>query len=143
MPAHSASKTRVNALMSRASTSFSSFDSKQDVDGRASPAMTWRARQSLQQLVLLLDLAHLGIHGHVLAAALGKAHAGLEIVAAGRALRRLLHFLRPFAERIAEPRRLWLELGQPELLPDHLGALHVFALRERDWREVLLQRCVD
>jgi hypothetical protein len=36
MPAHSASKTRVNALMSRASTSLKPCNTK-DVDGRDKP----------------------------------------------------------------------------------------------------------
>src|SRR5262249_53847431 len=40
MPAHSASKTRVNALMSRASTSFSN-KARRGWPGQ-SPAMTWR-----------------------------------------------------------------------------------------------------
>src|SRR5262245_51647798 len=90
-----------------------------------------RGDASSARLALVLDLAHLGVHGHVLAPALRKPHAGLEIVTARRALRRLLHLLRPFAERIAEPGGLGLELGQAELLPDHLGALHVFLLWQR------------
>jgi len=50
MPAHNASKTRVNALTSRASTSF--LFGEQDVDGRDKPAMTpWRCRVHLVTLL--------------------------------------------------------------------------------------------
>src|SRR5262245_44521824 len=63
MPAHSASKRRVNALRSRASTSFFPYGAQQDVDGRdisaftrlldaLCPAMTWIVRRFQQTQVL-------------------------------------------------------------------------------------------
>src|SRR5437773_2322065 len=72
--------------------------------------------------------ANLGVHLHVLAAALDEKLAGLEIVAFHRELRSALQLVRPLAERVAEPRRFGFELGQAQLLPDHLRALHVLAL---------------
>src|SRR5712692_3839213 len=90
-----------------------------------------------------LYVANLGIHPHVLAAALGEEFPGLEIIALYRKLRRALELVGPFAERVPEPRRLGLELGQAQLLPDFLRALHVLALGQRDRREILLHRRVD
>src|SRR5258706_8833820 len=72
---------------------------------------------------LLLQVAHLGVHLHVLATALDEKLSGLEVVAFYRELCRLLQLVRPFAERVAEPGRLGLELGQSKLFPDGLGAL--------------------
>ena len=81
---------------------------------------------------------------HVAAPALLQRLGVVEIVAArGARAAMASNSWRPLAERIAEPRRLRLELRQAELLPDHLGALHVLALGQRDRREVLLQRRVD
>ena len=44
----------------------------------------------------------------------------------------------PVAERIAEPRRLRAQRFEAELVPDRLGALHVFLLRQRQRRHVAL-----
>ena len=66
-----------------------------------------------------------------------------DIATAVIAQRRFVEFRRPLAERVAEPWRLGLELRQAELLPNHLGALHIFALGQRDRREVLFQSGVD
>src|SRR5206468_10550019 len=87
-------------------------------------------------LTRLLQVANLGIHPHVLAPALGEELARLEIVAFHGKLGRALELVRPFTERVAEPRRLGLELGQAQLLPDYLRALHVLALGQRDRREI-------
>src|SRR6266705_3600353 len=67
-----------------------------------------------------LQIANLGVHLHVLAAALDEELPGLEIVAFHRELRRALELVRPFAERVTEPRRFGPELGQAQLLPDYL-----------------------
>src|SRR6266849_5801132 len=90
-----------------------------------------------------LKVANLGIHPHVLAPALDEQLARLEVVAVHGELRRALELVRPFAERVTEPRRFGLELGQAQLLPDYLRALHVLALGQRDRRKILLHRRVD
>ena len=67
----------------------------------------------------LLDAADLGVHAARPCAGASPACCRVvEIIAARRALRRLVELRRPLAERIAEPRRLRLELRQAELLPD-------------------------
>ena len=63
----------------------------------------------------------------------------VQVVAARGALRHGVEFLAPFAERVAEPGRLGLELRQAELFPDLFGALHVFALGQRNRRVGLFQ----
>src|SRR3989441_7326483 len=90
-----------------------------------------------------LKVANLGIHAHVLAAALDEELPGLEIIAFHGKLRRALELVGPFAERIAETPRLGLELRQAQLLPDFLRALHVLALGQGDRWKILLHRRVD
>src|SRR5437870_12998884 len=66
----------------------------------------------------------------------------LGVAAFDGALRRLVPLRQPVAERIAEPGRLRAQLRQAELLPDFPGALHVFALGQRERRHVALHRGV-
>src|SRR5882762_11071301 len=62
----------------------------------------------------------------------------LEVAAFDGALRGLVPLRQTVAERIAEARRLRPQLRQAELLPDLHGALHVFALGQRERRHVAL-----
>src|SRR6266850_4000103 len=68
--------------------------------------------------------------------------AALDVAAFDGALRRFVPLRQPVAERIPEPRRLRSQLRQAELLPDFPGALHVFALGQRERRHVAFHRSV-
>src|SRR5258706_7866374 len=85
----------------------------------------------------------LSVHRHILAAARDQLLAGLEVIALDRGLGGTLELFGPVAQAVAEPRRFGLELRQAELFPDHARTLHVFALRQRDRREVFLHLGVD
>ena len=70
--------------------------------------------------------------------------AGLPVVAENRELRLMLKVVGPRAEIVAKPRRFRLKLGKLQLvLPNGACALHVLALRKRQGRIVLAQRCID
>src|SRR2546425_174475 len=60
----------------------------------------------------------------------------LDVAAFDRAPGRIVPLRQPVAQRIAEPRRLRAQLGQPEVFPEFLRALHVFLFGERQRRHV-------
>src|SRR5712691_11192855 len=60
----------------------------------------------------------------------------LDVAAFDGALGRLVPLRQPVAERVPEPGRLRAQLRQPQLFPDLLSALHVFALGQRERRHV-------
>src|SRR2546423_11182106 len=92
---------------------------------------------------LLGDVAHFGVHAHIVAPALFKELAGFEVIALGGALGRLIHFIGPFSERMAEPWGFRFEFQQSQLLPNDLGALHEFALGKRNGWEIFLEGSID
>src|SRR5664280_3358421 len=62
----------------------------------------------------------------------------LEITAERRPFGGFIPLRQPIAERIAEPWRLRTQGLESKFVPDLLGALHVFLLRQGQWRHVAL-----
>src|SRR5262249_17306348 len=91
------------------------------VSRMAPPPFTWaRLAWSSAPTVIrvVVERSHLGVHGHVIAPALGAPLARLPVLALHRALGLGFQVLVPFAEIVAVPRHLGPEPGQSQLFPD-------------------------
>src|SRR5450830_2100002 len=102
-----------------------------------------RARGLVYALRAVGDIAHRRLRGEATAPDGECLLAALFPLAGNRAARVGIPSFGPVSQRVAVPRRLWLERGKPEPLPQRTRALHVLARRQRERRHRMLEGGVD